>query len=113
MDAICLKALLNSVWCRAFMETLGTPLGGGALKLEATHLRQMLVPRLTDGAKVALDAAGKNIGRDAASVQAQIDVVVLQAIFPEQMAESVVSGLARDMAGQADIMRSVRQRRAF
>lgn len=107
-----LKALLNSIWCRAFMETLGTPLGGGALKLEATHLRQMLVPSLTDGAKVALDAAGKNIGRDAASVQAQIDVVVLQAIFPEQMAESVVSGLARDMAGQTDIMRSVRQRMA-
>ena len=105
-----LKALLNSVWCRAFMETFGTPLGGGALKLEATHLRQMLVPRLTDGAKVALDAAGEKLGRDAASVQAQIDAVVLQAILPEKLAASVVSELARDMARQADIMRSVRQR---
>ena len=105
-----LKALLNSVWCRTFMETLGTPLGGGALKLEATHLRQMLVPRLTDEAKVALDAAGKNLSRDAPSAQAQIDAVVLQAILPEKLAESVVSELARDMAGQAEIMRSVRQR---
>lgn len=105
-----LKALLNSVWCRAFMEALGTPLGGGALKLEATHLRQMLVPRLTDGAKAALDAAGKNLSRNAAAIQAQIDAVVLQAIFPEKMAESVVPELARDMAAQADIMRSVRQR---
>ena len=92
------------------METLGTPLGGGALKLEATHLRQMRVPRLTDGAKVALDAAGKNLSRDAASAQAQIDAVVLQAILPEKLAESGVSELARDMAGQAAIMRSVRQR---
>ena len=105
-----LKALLNSVWCRTFMETLGTPLGGGALKLEATHLRQMRVPRLTDGAKVALDAAGKNLSRDAAAAQAQIDAVVLQAILPEKLAESGVSELARDMAGQAAIMRSVRQR---
>ncbi len=105
-----LKALLNSVWCRAFMEALGTPLGGGALKLEATHLRQMLVPRLTDGAKAALDAAGENLSRNSAAIQTQIDAVVLQAILPEKMAASGLPELAADMAARADIMRGLRQR---
>ena len=105
-----LKALLNSIWCRTFMEALGTALGGGALKLEATHLRRVRVPRLTDGAKASLDAAGKNLSVDAVTIQAQIDAIVLQAILPEKAAESVVPELARDMAAQADNMRGARQR---
>ena len=43
-----LTALLNSVWCRAAMEALGTPLGGGALKLEAAQLRNMAIPVISD-----------------------------------------------------------------
>ena len=39
-----LKALLNSTWCRVAMEALCTPMGGGALKVEATHLRRLPVP---------------------------------------------------------------------
>ena len=30
------------------MEALGTPMGGGALKLEATHLRRLPVPLFDD-----------------------------------------------------------------
>ncbi|MEX0696307.1 MAG: N-6 DNA methylase [Dongiaceae bacterium] len=107
-----LKALLNSIWCRAFMEALGTPLGGGALKLEATHLRQMLVPRLTDTAKAALHATGKDLRRDTAAVQTQIDSIVLLAILPEKTARSVVPELVRDIAAQAHTLRSARQRAA-
>ncbi len=54
-----LKALLNSVWCRAAMEALGTPMGGGALKLEATQLRHMPLPILSGPERVGLDAAGR------------------------------------------------------
>jgi hypothetical protein len=107
-----LKALLNSTWCRAFMEALGTPLGGGALKLEATHLRQMVVPRLTETAKAALHAAGKDLGRDTAAVQAQIDSIVLLAILPEKTARSIVPELVRGIAAQAHTLRSARQRAA-
>ena len=42
--ALC--ALFNSSWSRACMEALGTPLGGGALKLEATQLKQLPIPML-------------------------------------------------------------------
>jgi hypothetical protein len=39
-----LKALFASSWCRLMMEAIGTPLGGGALKLEAAHLRSVPLP---------------------------------------------------------------------
>ena len=40
-------ALLNSAWVRLCMEALGSTLGGGALKLEATHLRRLPLPPLS------------------------------------------------------------------
>jgi hypothetical protein len=45
-----ISALLCSSWVRACMEAIGTPMGGGALKLEATHLKRLPVPKLTDQA---------------------------------------------------------------
>lgn len=39
-----LMALLRSTWARSCMELLGTPMGGGALKLEASQLRRLPVP---------------------------------------------------------------------
>jgi len=42
-----IEALLNSSWARACMEAIGTPMGGGALKLEATHLRRLPMPSPT------------------------------------------------------------------
>ena len=54
-----IRALLSTVWCKAAMETLGTPMGGGALKLEATHLRQLPIPFLSKDAKAALDIVGQ------------------------------------------------------
>ena len=75
-----LAALLNSAWCRAVMEALGTPMGGGALKLEATQLRRMLVPVFSDADKEGLDAAGKQLrGRFPARLVAA-DEIVLRAM---------------------------------
>jgi hypothetical protein len=42
-----IASLLNSAWGQACMECVGTPMGGGALKLEATHLRRFPMPNLT------------------------------------------------------------------
>ncbi len=39
--------MMNSAWARACMEAIGTPMGGGALKLEATHLRRIPIPKLS------------------------------------------------------------------
>ena len=36
--------LLSSSWASAFLESTGTVMGGGALKVEATHLRRLMLP---------------------------------------------------------------------
>lgn len=42
---ICL-ALLNSTWSKCYLELICTIMGGGALKIEASHVRQLLFPKL-------------------------------------------------------------------
>lgn len=67
-----IKALLNSSWCRAYMEATGTPMGGGALKLEATHLKRLLLPPLPKDAAAQLHKAGRCLN---GSINANIDAV--------------------------------------
>jgi hypothetical protein len=43
---VCL-ALLNSTWSKCYLELLCTVMGGGALKIEASHLRNVLFPKFT------------------------------------------------------------------
>lgn len=105
-----LKALLNSIWCRCFMEASGTPLGGGALKLEATHLRRLLVPRLTTEARSALNAAGRNLTRDSHDVQEYINRIVLQALVPEPMSEPSMLELEARLMTRTRDLRAGRQR---
>ena len=106
-----MKALLNSVWCRAYMETAGTPLGGGALKLEATHLKQMPVPQLTDDARAALHAAGEQLHQDMKDIQAQINYIVFQALFPRHTTETTLRELTAHIAVRTSELCAARQRR--
>ena len=105
-----MMALLNSVWCRAYMEAVGTPLGGGALKLEATHLRQIRVPFLKHDTRGDLDAAGKCLHKHAPNIQAQIDHIVLRALFPGDPVGTMLTGLAADVAVQTRALCVARQR---
>lgn len=75
-----LKALLNSTWCRAAMEALCTPMGGGALKVEATHLRRLPLPRLSKQQRTTLTKAGGRLTRNASTTQAAIDDIVVDAV---------------------------------
>ncbi|UIY24828.1 SAM-dependent methyltransferase [Rhizobium leguminosarum] len=77
-----LYALFNSSWCRAAMESAGTPLGGGALKLEATHIRQLLIPSLSDSDCQTLETLGKQLAAFAPAAQHQIDMFILGAALP-------------------------------
>lgn len=111
-DRYSLKALLNSVWCRTFMEILGTPLGGGALKLEATHLRQIVVPRLSRNEQRALAAAGERLTRKTPDVQTKIDEIVLRAVVSRAESDAAVPAMAETMASHARMMRGARQKAA-
>lgn len=77
-----LYALFRSSWCRAGMEAAGTPLGGGALKLEATHIRQLPVPLLSKSDCRRLDTLGRRLAAFAPTTQHALDIFVLTAVFP-------------------------------
>ena len=51
-------ALLNSTWSRLSLELICTVMGGGALKVEASHLRKLLLPKLTKDKLDALEKIG-------------------------------------------------------
>jgi hypothetical protein len=75
-----IKALLNSAWCQLFMEALGTPMGGGALKLEAVQLKQLSMPKFSRAQRQQLDERGRALSRNASPVLAQINAIVLDAL---------------------------------
>ena len=105
-DSMCLLALLRSTWCRAMMELSGSVLGGGALKLEATHLRGLALPRMDSEQRQTLsrlgEAAvqGKSVGR-------KIDEVVGAALWPRpgparmEALEQLLAGRVRSRRQQA------------
>ncbi len=104
-----LTALLNSVWCRAFMESTGTLLGGGALKLEASHLRLLPLPKFTSQHRTALHQAGTCLSRDAGKAPTKADYIVLQALFPNCSDELTIAALAIELADRTSALCAARQ----
>lgn len=86
-------ALMNSTWSRVYMESIGTLFGGGALKLEANHLRQIRIPILTLAELQSLDRLGKKLmsSLDIADAQVlkRIDRVLMSALLPSSSASIV------------------------
>jgi hypothetical protein len=65
VDVYALLALLNSTWCAALFELSGTVMGGGALKIEAAHIRRLPVPELSPERWEGLSALGRQLADDA------------------------------------------------
>lgn len=105
-----IKALLNSAWCRASMEAIGTPMGGGALKLEAAHLRRMLVPPPAPDAPERLHRLGKGLNGAADPKLRPIDAIVLERLCAGK-AEGIAK-LAHDLDDLARSLSTARQRGA-
>jgi hypothetical protein len=82
MSTFAALALLNSTWCVTAMELTGTVMGGGALKLEATHLRRLPIPILTAAQWAQLDTFGRELaeGLRPARVIAKIDRLIVEVI---------------------------------
>jgi len=84
LDAYALLALLNSSWCTASFELVGTVLGGGALKLEATQLRRLALPRLERRTITRLSVIGKELSSSSVTLaRAYIDRI--DQMFAHQM----------------------------
>ena len=72
-------AILNSTWCKLYLELLCTVMGGGALKVETSHLKKMLLPALSEEQLYKLEIIGDElIGKKHMTdeIQNEIDVVI-------------------------------------
>lgn len=56
-----LLAILNSDWIKLCCEMIGTVMGGGALKIEATHLKKIPIPSFSIEEYEKLTLIGKNL----------------------------------------------------
>ncbi len=78
-----LLAFMNSAWAQAVVETSGAVMGGGALKVEATHLRRLPVPTFNEAHLCKLSELGSELttpGGDSVKWLAAIDEVVVGAL---------------------------------
>ena len=71
-------AFLSSTWTAACLEASATAMGGGALKVEAVHLRHLPVPRFSAAGWRSLNTQGRNLASKGYSgkVQNSIDKIV-------------------------------------
>lgn len=104
-----LYALFHSSWCRAAMESAGTPLGGGALKLEATHIRQVPIPLFSDRDCVRLTTLGQQLAAAMPSARHQIDAFILTASLPSSD-ENDLRDVASHINTRLETARAARQR---
>jgi len=102
-----LTALLNSTWCRLLMETMGAKLGGGALKLEASHLRQIPIPCLAGDALGALKTAVRSGG---ASSVVLVDRILLKPLLSGSPPHAQLDALAAVLRNRASCARDGRRR---
>ncbi len=105
-----IRALLNSSWCRACMEALGTPLGGGALKLEATHLRRLPLPLLVAEDLAWLDSEGRTIPYD--RPPESVDGFVIEKITGLDRTSAKVAAILKGLKATADTLCRGRQRQS-
>ncbi len=78
LSHMALLALLSSSWTRAVLESTGTVMGGGALKLEATHLRRVFFPEPDGSAEVVLAELGESLSTEGPEKETgtQIDEII-------------------------------------
>jgi len=103
LDAYAFLALMNSSWCAASFELEGTVLGGGALKLEATQLRRLALPRLERRTIARLSVIGKDLTSSSVTLARsyidRIDLTLARQMVGPMKAPDLVSSL-RDIASE-------------
>ncbi len=109
-------AVLNSTWGELCMEALGATLGGGALKLEATHLRQLPLPMLSGSAKGRLSSLARETLGLAHNMtklrhyRLQIDQVVISALARCRMSVNDTKATVEKLANLIQSLRAKRRR---
>lgn len=100
-NAAALLAFMNSAWAQAVIETSGAVMGGGALKVEAAHLRRFPVPAFNETQLCKLSRHGDELAamaEDAEAVLNSINAVVGEALGSDREGIKELRKIAR--AGQ-------------
>lgn len=97
VDAYALLSFLNSSWALVAMELIATVMGGGALKLEAAHLRKLPIPVLSSEQWAVLSALGRSLtsGQKVPEILFQINWLIGLAVFGEERAESALKTIEK------------------
>lgn len=100
-----LLAFLESSWTIAAMELSATVLGGGALKLEAAHIRHLPIPDLSAQDWSLLTKLGEQLVREAsaAPIITEIDALITRVAFGKQRADSALAALRQLKAFRLDV----------
>lgn len=108
---LAMLALLNSTWCKACAECIGTPMGGGALKLEATQLRYLPIPVLSSSAIARLVAIGRILSGLTASRPSEYEAIVDDVILNEIVAgDGEATSIRQQMLSLIEHLRAQRTR---
>jgi hypothetical protein len=82
-NAAALLAFMNSAWAQAVIETSGAVMGGGALKVEAAHLRRLPVPAFNEEQLCKLSRHGDELAARAEHAEAEAALNSINAIVAE------------------------------
>lgn len=110
-DPWALLAVLNSSWCAAALELSASVMGGGALKVEASHLRRLPVPDLSPDGWERMAAIGREMARGSQSAKEAADAAVAAAVLgrvPEEYELLALSELAENARIQRSRHRKIR-----
>ena len=103
-----LTAFLNSSWCRTVFEAAGTSLGGGALKLEAVHLRKMPVPHFGPETIASLNAAAASAPES--RNEREIDRIVLRPLFAGALSDTEIDTFSERLNERCAALGAARRR---
>jgi len=103
VDAYALLAVLNSTWCKVALECSASVMGGGALKVEAAHLRKLPIPAFTLSEWGKLSEMGKVLSEKATGLE-RIDRLFANALTGKTVVGDSLAALNR-LASEAQIRR--------
>lgn len=98
--AVALLAFMNSAWAQAVIETSGAVMGGGALKVEAAHLRRFPVPAFNEEQLCKLSRHGDELA--AMAEHAEVEAVL------SSINDVVVEALGCDREGTKELRQIAR-----
>lgn len=103
-------AVFNSKWIRAQLEDIGTELGGGALKVEASHIKMLLLPVLNQEEILNMAKQGRRLcepDNDLSEVRKEIDIMILKKVIQTDNTDMAYRRIT-DYIGRKLVKRRVR-----